>query len=126
MENISNNISHPLGNNENSERNNIPIGPVFYTNEELKFCLADRRNRIKLHEIKHKRQGFNSDVDQTNAEMYIDGTQILDRLYCRVWADIIVKQKKRGCNLKRHLCSRPHKKAKFLRQFELIYVNLLY
>ena len=125
METIVENISHPLGNNENSAGTNIPIMPVFYTNEELKFCLADRRNRIKLHAIKHKRQRFNFDVDQTYAEIYVDGTQILDRLYCGVCADIIVKQKKRGCNLKRHLCSRPHKKAKFLRQFELIPVNLL-
>ncbi len=125
METIVENISHPLGNNQNSARTNISIRPLFYTKEELKFCLADRRNRIKLHEIKHKRQRFNSDVDQTYAEIFVDGTEIQDRLYCQVCADIIAKQKKRGCNLKRHLSSRTHKKAKFLRQFELVPINLL-
>jgi len=125
METIVNNISQSLGNNENSARTNIQIGPVSYTNAELKFCLPDRRNRIKLHEIKHKRQRFNFDVDQTYAEIFVDGTEIQDRLYCQVCADIIAKPKKRGCNLKRHLSSRTHKKAKFLRQFELVPINLL-
>ena len=127
MNTIVDNISHSNETSGNgvSNSNTISIASVFYTNEELKFCLADRRNRIKLHEIKRKRQRFNVEVDQTYARMYVDGSEILDRLYCRVCANIIAKQKLRGSNLKRHLGSTGHSKAKFLRQLDLVPCNLL-